>query len=99
MSVRLSVNQMVSDHYLENCFLQSFHILHAFWLDPIKFVFLGQGHKTHLCNKWFLLNFLRTIHHRALICNVLIALSTDKTLIDFGLTRSKVKDTIVTFVK
>ena len=38
-------------------------------------------------------------YHRAYIYNVLITFSEDNTPIDFGFTRSNVKDTIVTFVK
>jgi len=39
------------------------------------------------------------IYHRAFICNVLNGRSGDKTLIDFGFTRSKGKVTGVIFVK
>ena len=43
----------------------------------------------HFCEKkGFSLNFLRSIYHRAFICNVLIAVSEDKTPIDKGQGRS-----------
>jgi len=41
----------------------------------------------------------KTISHRAFICNMLIRLGENKTSIDFRFTRSKVKATMVTFVK
>jgi len=55
-SVCLSVDQMVSDHYLENFLSQSFHMLIGLGEDknPIDFGFTGikgQGHKGHFCDK------------------------------------------------
>jgi len=41
--------------------------------------------------KRFPLSFLRSFYHRTFTCNVLIALSEDKTPIDFMFTRSNVK--------
>jgi len=65
-------------------------------LTPIDFVFFRvKVTRVTFVKKKFLLVFLRTIYHRAFICNVPIALSEDKTPIDFGFTRSKVKVTFV----
>ena len=58
-----------------------------------------QGHKCHFCKKMFLLILLIKIYRRALLFNILIGLSKDKTSIDFGFTRSKGKVTRATFVK
>jgi len=68
-------------------------------LIPIDFVFLlvkSRGHKGHFCKTWFPLIFLRNIFHRAIIYNVLIAISENKNPIDFAFTRSKVKVTMLT---
>jgi len=70
-------------------------------LASIDFVFFRSKvkvTKVTFVKKWFLLIFLRTIYHRAFLCNVLIGLSEDKTLIGFGFTGSKGKVTRVTIV-
>jgi len=90
-------------HYLENCLSQSFYISHAYWscqgLDPIEFIFLkSKVTRVTFCKQWFPLIFEKNIYHRSFIIYVLIGLGKDKTIIDFGLTRSKDKVKSVTFV-
>jgi len=68
-------------------------------LTSVDFVFLRS--KVNVTKVTFvkillLLIFLRTIYHRAFMCDVL---SEDKSPIDLGFTRSKGKVTKVTFVK
>jgi len=98
-SVRPSVEQMVYDHNRRNYFSQNFQIFHADWSwwgqEYIDFVFTRSKVKVtrtvSFCKKWFSVNFLRTIDHRAIIFHMLVGRGEDKTPIDFVYTMLKYK--------
>ena len=105
--VHLSVDRMVSDHYLKKYLSQGFRISHADWSlwgqDPYWFwvnLVKGQSYKGHFCKikkNWLPLIILRTVYHRAFIFHMFIGLGKDMTSIDFGFTWSKVRITTVLF--
>jgi len=104
-SVRLSVDQILSDHYLQN----SYHTDSYFtcWLILVStrplLIMSSLGQRSwsqwslvKKMYKWFPLILFRTIYHTTFILHMLIRLVKHMTRIDLWFTRSKV--TRVTFV-
>jgi len=96
---------MVFGFYIENYLSQSFHISHADGVyrdnTPIELSNWVKGHvqKYHFCKKMFSLIIFITVYHKGFIFYMLFSLGEGLTLVDFGFFKSRVKVTMVTFVK